>query len=279
MRVSTRMVFDSITGMVQNSPGPGYTRLKRPRRSTTTRSHCWATWQQPMASSAASAATTISPRGVAPSQKRSNAQHAGQHHGRTARRRTAARPPKRRAPPPFRRHIRRHAEAALVGKTLLFASQEPLQIGACGTASFGAGERRKQGRRGASCHAPFLSSGWRLLETMMRADTSPRSRALVVLQAPASRRMACSMSSRPIPSSRHAMMHSSSTASASPSRRAAFAPKSVTNTPRPRSIQIPVGHKTQAGFVHRVVVDGVLEASPRTVGSLSPRARVPSLIR
>ena len=47
-----------MTGMVQNSPGPD-TRLKRPRRSTTTRSHCWATWQQPMASSAARAATTM----------------------------------------------------------------------------------------------------------------------------------------------------------------------------------------------------------------------------
>ena len=59
-RPSTRMVFCSIMGKVQNSPGP-LTRLNRPNRSTTTFSHCWAICTamaaNPAATSAHAAAT------------------------------------------------------------------------------------------------------------------------------------------------------------------------------------------------------------------------------
>ena len=56
-RPSTRMVFCSITGMVQNSPGP-LTRLNLPSRSTTTFSHCCAICTDDTANSATTRATT-----------------------------------------------------------------------------------------------------------------------------------------------------------------------------------------------------------------------------
>ena len=57
-RVSTRMVFCSMTGNVQNRPGPD-TRLNVPKRSTTTFSHCCAMCTAAVASSARTSATAM----------------------------------------------------------------------------------------------------------------------------------------------------------------------------------------------------------------------------
>ena len=57
-RVSTRMVFCSMTGNVQNRPGPD-TRLNVPKRSTTTFSHCCAMCTAAVARSAQTSAVEM----------------------------------------------------------------------------------------------------------------------------------------------------------------------------------------------------------------------------